>query len=402
MTTSHTFVGRVEELQLLARCLHMSVEGQPQVVVFDGGPGFGKSALLQQFCRRAAEREKTGWVFPLAPPDEDSYLPVAQAAEAANILHRIGSRRKGVAVARDLLSTWVATVPVVGNLSAAVLETMDTLRKRRRRAVPSHLVPDEASRALLDQAVRHPIVVVCDDLHLVDEEGITSLERLCRGRAPGARLLFVGAYRSPARGEDIPPIQSLLRSLPEGEVHRRTLIELERGELEGWMRRRFPGIAIPGGFLDWLCERTGGHPLSVEEMVGSLIDSSVIRFADRHWQIDFVEDAPPADVDSAATPIIPSSLDRETLQLLSSASTFGDEFSGTALARLMQLDELEVEDRLAMAMHRDLVKSVGESVAPDGEVSSIYRFASPHLRSSLARAAAQGDGGGAIIDPPEI
>jgi hypothetical protein len=49
-----------------------------------------------------------------------------------------------------------------------------------------------------------------------------------------------------------------------------------------------------------------------------------------------------------------------------------------------------------MAAHRGLLRSLGEIDDPDGEISTIYCFASAHLRASLAR---RGEGEGALEEP---
>ncbi len=68
------------------------------------------------------------------------------------------------------------------------------------------------------------------------------------------------------------------------------------------------------------------------------------------------------------------------------ASIFGDRFDGDDLARVLALDELVVEDHLAVAVRFGLIEVVGTVDRPGGDIATAYRFASSSARAALQRA----------------
>jgi hypothetical protein len=56
----------------------------------------------------------------------------------------------------------------------------------------------------------------------------------------------------------------MMAALPPSMLRRLALNELSERELEGWMRKRFPHVDIPGSFLQWLHGGTGDQLALVE------------------------------------------------------------------------------------------------------------------------------------------
>jgi hypothetical protein len=383
MSRSHEFAGRSAELQRLARCLRRATEGDPQILVFRGSTGAGKSALLGQFSRRAAARERPAWVIRSEPLGSAPYHPVAIAAEAASLRHRL-ARRGRVRTAWEYLSDWVGAVPIVGNLLAAVLATVEAVGKIRGglRGRSRGAAPDDAVQALLDEARRHPTVVLADDLHRADHDGVAQLERLFRAAGPGTGLLLVGTYTPAAAGSPPTPFEAMLQPLAHGVVQTAALGELAVPEIATWLGRKYPGASVPDGFLHWMYERSGGHPATVAGLFQELESGSVIEFADGRWTVHFSPGADAPNVETPPPPSDPARIDGRTRDLLRLAASLGDEFDGGTLARLAGVDELVVEDTLAMAVHRGILVVTGE-IEEDEDPSTAYRFTSSAVRVSL-------------------
>jgi predicted ATPase len=392
MNAPPSFAGRVDELQFLFQGLGRAAQGQPQVIFLEGAPGVGKSALLQSFGVRAAHREKSSYTFYILPPKEGEYRPIPQAAvEATNkqLYDRVGGRRKAIDAARDLLPDWLGAIPGIGDMVAAVAATVQALRRRRLRQGPTPVPSvDEDTESLLLVAARRPLVVLLDDLHHADADAVAQIERLIRATAGGMKLLLVGAYQPTPAGMPDPPIHRLMGALPQDLVQYRKLKELNKREVEYWLKKRFPHVDIPASFLRWLFEQTGGHAAAVESLLTRLIDRSVIRFVNRRWEIreDADEQHRIAGADSAAAVSVDlSAIGSTVVEVLQAASILGDDFDGSTLAQMLEKDELYVEDQLALAAHHKLVRVVGEKTLADGEIATLFRFASSHLRSVLAR-----------------
>jgi predicted ATPase len=393
MNAAPSFAGRVEELQFLFQTLGKAAQGEPRAVFLMGAAGIGKSALLQTFGVRASFRQKSSYVFYIRPPESGRYAPLAQAALEATrkqLYDRVGGRRKAMDSARELLPEWVSAVPGIGELVAAIVATVQSIRRRRQRrlSTPGIALTDDAE-ALLAMAARRPLVLLLDDLQDADAPAVAELERLIRAAANGSRLMVVAAYCPTPPGVPDPPIHRLVRALPAGTMHHSKLDELTAHELQVWLKKRFPHVEVPADFLRWLYDDTGGHPATVESTLERLLNRSVIRFINRHWEIEEQVDKAlgldPGDTKLRVPTIDLSAVRPAVVDVLRAASSLGDEFDGATLALLLERDELYVEDHLSLAAQHKLVEMTGELALPDGEIATLFRFTSSHVRSVLAR-----------------
>ncbi len=376
MNQPAVFAGCRAELYLLAQCLHQARRGEPQVVLIEGEPGIGKTALLRAFAATREPRDERLRLLFLQPPGVAEYDPVPQAAlglTAKRLYDRVGGRRE----AKDLLLEWMGVIPGWGDLVAAVSATADALRRRRGEG----RVEDEDVEALL-AAARRPLVLLFDDLHQAEREAIARLEVLIRALGKRRRLLLVGVYRPAVRGAEDPPIRQLVAALPPGSVRHRKLRALIPKEINLWLDKQFPRAVRDAAFLDWLLEATGGHPATIERTLAHLLARSAIRFVDRHWEVE----ADRSLLERPQTESISvdlSGIRPEVAAIVQSASVLGEEFDGSALAQLLDQDELYVEDQLALAVHHGLLQIIGEATLPDGDIATLYRFTTPYLRSAL-------------------
>jgi hypothetical protein len=65
------------------------------------------------------------------------------------------------------------------------------------------------------------------------------------------------------------------------------------------------------------------------------------------------------------------------------ASVLGRSFDSATLARALAIDELLLEDRLAVAVRAGLLRVTGTIDLPDGDVASAYAFDPPALRDTI-------------------
>jgi len=387
MSEVSTFAGRVEALHALFRNLSRAGGHEPRLVLVEGAAGRGKSALLGEFARRLAVHPREVAVVTVAAPADGAYDPVKLAARKVSknqMYERVGGRRQAMESARELLPDWLGAIPVIGELIAAIVATVQILRERRRAKNISPISGDDETDALIDASARRPLVLLLDDVEALERPAAARLEALLRAAEGRARILIVGAATPVAPGTRPTPLQEMVAALPPALVARIDLRELTAPEITAWLRKRFPHVDIPATFLDWLRSATGGNPAAVDAMLDRLAERSVIRFVDRHWEIG----EPPADMEApaAAAPAVElSGLKPATLELLEAASAIGEEFDSLTLSRLVERDELHVEDHLAYAIRHGLVESIGEAEVDD-DVATLYRFRSAHLCSSLHRA----------------
>ncbi len=381
MSLPNVFSGRWDELYLFAQCWNQARRGQPQIILIEGEPGLGKTALLGAFAAaHERQHERHLRVFTLQPPTAGSYDPVREATlaiTAKRLYERVGGRRG----AKGLLFEWISAIPGWGNFAAAVTASVDAVRRRRVRAAAGGGELEEDVEALLLSAQRS-LTLLFDDLHLADAAAIARLEGLIRAAGKGTRLLLVGVYRPAARGSVDPPIRKLIQALPAGKVHHRKLRALTAKEVNLWLNKQFPMAVKSPDFLEWLLDSTGGHPATLETTLAHLLDRSVIRFVGGHWEIE--ADRERHEVAQTSEAVVDlSGIRPEVADVVRSASVIGEEFDGSSLARLLDQDELYVEDQLALGVHHDLLVVVGETTLSDGEIATLYRFATPYLRAAL-------------------
>jgi hypothetical protein len=81
-----------------------------------------------------------------------------------------------------------------------------------------------------------------------------------------------------------------------------------------------------------------------------------------------------------------NALSAATAAALVAAATLGEEFDGNAVAVQLGIDELDAEDRLAVAVAAGLIRAIGSRDLPDGDITTLYRFESAELRNSILAA----------------
>jgi tetratricopeptide (TPR) repeat protein len=236
-------VGRDRELVELLGALNGALDGAGGLVLISGGPGIGKTWLVDAVDRRARESGAQVlcgrcWEVGGAPP----FWPWIQA---------LGSNRQG------RLSELSDLFP---GLSSAPAAEPDGARFRLFDAVARHLVT--ASGAT-------PIVVLLDDLHAADTPSLLLLRFLAE-RLAGGRLLVVGAYRDIEVGPDH-PLAGALAALTRAPATRQlTLAGFTRAEVAAYVQET-AGFRPSGDVVAALHDKTDGNPLFLGEVVRLLL-----------------------------------------------------------------------------------------------------------------------------------
>ena len=193
---SPTFVGRVEELQLLEAARGRAADADPAVVLVGGEAGVGKTRLVAELTSRCATdgtRVLVGGCVPVG----DGALPYAPIVEALRAL----LAELGAEAVRELVGpSWPELARLLPALGAP------------DRAGP----PDQAAQARLFELLlgllgrlgeQAPLVLVVEDLHWADRSTRDLLAFLVRNLRR-ERLLLVVTYRNDEPG------QQRLRPLP--------------------------------------------------------------------------------------------------------------------------------------------------------------------------------------------
>src|SRR5215218_6674990 len=250
---SPTFVGRVEELQVLEAASRRAADGEPAVVLVGGEAGVGKTRLIAELTSRCA-RDGTRVLAGGCVPVGDGALPYAPIVEALRAL----LADLGTSAVRELVGpSW----PELARLLPALGE-------------PDHTVlPDQAAQARLFELVlgllgrlgeQTPLVLVVEDLHWADRSTRDLLAFLARNLRR-ERVLLVVTYRNDEPGQQ--QLGPYLAELDRGRsVERIELARLDQIQT----RAQLVGIleAVPAAELvDAVFVRSEGNPFFTEELL---------------------------------------------------------------------------------------------------------------------------------------
>jgi predicted ATPase/DNA-binding SARP family transcriptional activator len=424
------FVGRENELARLDGYLARALAGEGLVVFVVGNAGQGKTALMQEFVRRAqatypdlvvaggSGNAHTGMGDPYLPFREILSLLSGdiQARWAAGAMSKDQASRLWqtlplaaaalVETGPDLIDLFVRGGALFERATRAAPNEADWLPQLRRLVVRKAASPPDPSlqqSALFDQYTRvletlarsRPLVLVLDDLQWADAGSTSLLFHLGR-RIEGSRILVVGAYR---------PEEVALRRESKRHALQPVVNELKRhfgdivvdlGRADG---RQFVEAfldtepnRLDDAFRETLYRQTRGHPLfTVELLRGMQERGDLVQDREGRWvkgtALDW-ETLPPR-VEAVIAERI-GRLPKGLQDALTLASVEGETFTAEVVAEVRGIDEQEVVGSLSGELGRRhrLVKAQG-IVHADGQCRSLYRFRhilfQKYLYSSLDR-----------------
>jgi class 3 adenylate cyclase len=340
------FVGRDEELELLARAWRRSVdERYPRFVTLVGVAGIGKTRLTREFAD--AVESAGGRVLrgrPLPYDDAAAYWALGQVIRDASGILATDSARVAAAKLRDR--------------TAALLPDFEAAELARHLSILARLAEDtvddrtvlfaSAQRFLQALAREQPTVVVLEDLHLADESLLELLEWIAAGL--DAVPLMLLALARPEFLEARPGWARVARNLtvrvePLGEAHAGDLV-----------RRLIAGAPDAESIASRIEATAGGNPLFIEELAGWLSEAGT---------------AQPGRLPANVNTIIAARLDRlpaPERRVILDASVVGEAFWRGALEALGSNGALA--DALRALERRDLVRrSPSSRIAGDEELA---------------------------------
>jgi DNA-binding SARP family transcriptional activator/predicted ATPase len=425
------FVARERELAQLDGFLDLALAGQGRVVFVTGEAGSGKTALVQEFTRRAQEVHAdpstlrqaqdgagSGQALVVASGNcnaytgiGDPYLPFREILElltgdvearwAAGAMTREHARclwntlplaaQALVEHGPDLIDTFVPRAALLERAMTCASGRADWLTRldelvERKPTSPGMPGPQQSDlfeqyirvlKALARQAL---LVLVVDDLQWADLGSISLLFHLGRQLA-GNRILIVGAYRPEevalGRGGERHPLEPVVNELQRdfGDI----TVNLAQAESQDFIEAFLDSEPnrLGGAFREMLYRQTRGHPLFTIELLRGLQErGDLVQDPEGCWvegrALDW--ETLPARVEA----VIAERIGRlaEPLQAaLRVASVEGEVFTAEVVARVRAADEREVVGRLSGELDRRhrLVRAQGIQ-RMDGQRLSHYRF----------------------------
>jgi ATP/maltotriose-dependent transcriptional regulator MalT len=233
-------VGRAKERETIARALAAVHERESRVVVLEGEPGIGKSALLADLAATAENCTVLG----ARASEFEADLPYSLFTEALDRhLAELGERRLRLLGISDPQAL-VTALPALADLAG---ETDPGDRHRTHRAL----------RDLIERlAATRPLLLWMDDVHWADPASTAALAALIE-RPPAAGALLAIA----AREGTLPAPVSLAFG---GALRAERADHLELGPLS-----RREAEELVGAAADSLYSASGGNPFYLEQLARS-------------------------------------------------------------------------------------------------------------------------------------
>ncbi|HLA16725.1 MAG TPA: AAA family ATPase, partial [Candidatus Limnocylindrales bacterium] len=262
-TSSARFVGRRQELQMLAVALRDAAAGSPQTILLTGPGGIGVTRLIDETERRVLALPEPFRVVRCrahAGRSGESYRPLADALGRLCDEIDDAELRSAIEVGADAIALLLpAVAPRLGEIGRPPILAPEHRQARLFESVLSFLHR---------LAERQPVILALEDLHHADA-GTRALARfVARVRRPG-RLLTLLTYQP----DELTPVHPLMADLAAIDDAMTAPPRIELGPLgRDDLADIIEGIegARPSASLLLLAfERSGGNPLVAEEVLAT-------------------------------------------------------------------------------------------------------------------------------------
>ena len=266
-------VGRAHEVGLILERWTAAQAGDGQVVLLNGEPGIGKSRLVQEVKERVVQQGARRLEFRCSPYSQNSALyPVLAHLQRVLQFERDDTPQAKLAKLQQTLTRYHFPQADTLSLLAALLSL-----PHPEGAPPLTLSPQKQKQKtqealvawLVEEAERHPVYCVWEDLHWADPSTLELLGLLL-DQVPTARLLVLLT----ARPEFTPPWSSRTHLTPL------TLARLPRTQAGEMIEKVTGGKPLPAEVQQQIVSKTDGVPLFVEELTKMVLESGLLRETD--------------------------------------------------------------------------------------------------------------------------
>ena len=360
------FVGRKAE-QAALRDAIKAIERQGGLLLcFAGEPGIGKTTLVEEFLQELELSGKSHLVgrgrCSERLAESEAYLPFL---EALDDLLRTDGDGKVKRTLKSLALTWYQ------GISHSIAETGE-------RAISQERMKRELIAFLQELTRHHSLVLFFDDLHWADDSTIDMLAYISRP-LQSIRMLIIATYRPTEMHLSQHPFLALKLDLMGRNLCKELQVEyLTVADIDRYAGMVFSAHAFPEDFARVIHERTEGNALFMSDLLHYLKSREVIRKEGESWVItkplSEVERNLPESVRSIVQRKI-GQLEEEDRRLLTAASIQGFDFDSASVARVVQIDPADVEERLdRLERIHSVVRMVEEKQFPDGTLTLHYQF----------------------------
>jgi predicted ATPase/DNA-binding winged helix-turn-helix (wHTH) protein len=366
-------VGREEAFTELRDCLARASQGQRQIAFVTGEPGIGKTALLDEFQRRAVVevaglRIARGQCIEGYGGQEACY----PLLEALGQLCRGPGGDEIVKILAAQAPTWLVQFPALLKSEyhqSLQREIQGGTRERMLREITEALESITAERALL---------IVLEDLQWVDAATIDVLSVLARRRSL-ARLMLIGSSSTCNSVLVDQPLTSLKSDLLVHRLCREVALgPISEANVAQFLGLGSPDPSPPTELAKLIHRHCGGNPLFMVATLEHMSSRGLVSREGGGWRLTGPAERIEVGVPDDLRRLIEARIERlsaDERKVLEAASVTGAAFLATVSARAANLNPEQFEDSCdSLARRKQVVRFAGTHRFPDGSVSARYEF----------------------------
>ena len=336
---------------LLAAFDHVVVGGHPRLVLVSGGPGIGKSSLVNELHKVLVQPRR---LFASGKFDQLTRdIPYATVAQALQSLIRplLSRPETELRIWRDQLRQ------AVDPNGALIIELIPDLEFIIGKQLAARDVSPAEAKTRMQSALRqligvfarrdHPLALFLDDLQWLDAATLELLEAILVDREP-QHLLLIGAYRN----TEVDAAHPLKRTLGKVRGVGAIVDEIVLGPLAHQDITRWFADALHAQpertrpLAQLVIEKTAANPFFAQQFLQELVDDALVAFDVDHacWKWDLAAIHKKGYTDNVIDLMVGklTRLPAATQEALKGLATLGNraDFSTLALVQGTSLDRL--------------------------------------------------------------
>jgi predicted ATPase len=347
-----SLIGREDEVGLLQERWERAQRGAGQVVLLRGEPGIGKSRLVQALKEQIGHAQAIRIEFRCSPYHQNTaFYPLIEHLQRALQFQREDMPHTKVTQLHQALSRYhfpqADTLPLL-----AALLALPHPEGHPQLALSPPKQREKTQEALVawlrEEAERQAVCCVWEDLHWVDPSSLDVLT-LFLEQVSTTRLLAVLTFRP----DFTPPWQ------PRAPISELTLNRLGRPHVEALIEQVTGGKGLPAEVRQQIVAKTDGVPLFVEELTKMVLESGLLRAADRHYEL--TAPLPSLAIPSTLQDSLMARLDRlaPVKEIAQVGATLGREFSYDVLHAVSPVAETALQQGLRQLVAAELLYERG-------------------------------------------